>query len=102
MKFLVTLTAAGGRTFPDFQPYIVAEEKRVWELYSAGVIREMYLQLEPMRVSLIFEGADRAEVERQVGTLPMVQAQMLRIDIAELGPWKLLESLFEEQHKLWK
>lgn len=102
MKFLVTLTAAGGRTMPDFQPYIVAEEKRVWAMYTAGVIREMYLQLEPMRVSLICEAADRAQMEQHIRTLPMVEADMLNIDIAELGPWRLLETLFEEQHRLWK
>jgi hypothetical protein len=102
MKFLVTLTAAGGRTMPDFQPYIVPEEKQVWALYSAGVIREMYVQLEPMRVMFICEAADRTEMDKHVASLPMVKAGMLNIDIAEMGPWRLLESLFEEQHKIWR
>ena len=99
MKYLALLTPAAGRSMADFQPHLVAEEKVVWAMYAAGTVRELYFQPDPLRVSLVFEAADAAEVKAHLATLPMIGAGLLDADITALGPWQMFEQLFDPAHK---
>lgn len=94
MKFIALLTPRAGKTEVDFLDLRLAEERRVWELYSGGVIREMHFQPQPLRVALQFE-ADGAEVvHRHLATLPMVDAGLFDVDVMQLGPWLPFAALF--------
>ena len=99
MKILALLTPAEGASPGDFGPYFVAEEKAVWALYKAGTLRELYFQPEPVAVSLVFEGATKAEVRAAIDGFPMVKAGLLDIQLVALGPWVPLEALFEPAHR---
>ena len=99
MKYLALLTPVAGRSMGDFQPHILAEEKVVWAMYAAGVIRELYFQPEPLRVSLVFEATGNAQVEAHLATLPMIKAGLLAADVIALGPWLMFEELFDPANK---
>ena len=44
MKILAMEREVSGLTAADCQPYRQAEAARAWELYQAGVIRELYFR----------------------------------------------------------
>ncbi len=98
MKILAQLTPKPGRSPADFQPYLVAEEKAVWGAYREGWLREMYLQPEPLTVSLVFELPSTAELEARLQAFPIVAAGLLDVRLVGLGPWLPLEALFDPAH----
>jgi len=98
MKILALLTPAAGKTPADFGPLVVAEEKAAWAAYRAGTIRDLYVQPEPLTVSLVFEAADHAAVEAALKAFPMVAAGLLDTRLVTLGPWTMLEALFDKAH----
>lgn len=94
MKILLLLTPKPDAGPDEFKPLVVPEEKAVWPLYTAGVIREMYFQPEPTRVALVFEAANKDEVRTHIAAFPMVKAGLFDVDLIELGPWRQIEALF--------
>ncbi len=98
MKILALLTPAAGKTPADFGPLVVAEERAAWAAYRAGTIRELHFQPEPLTVSLVFEAASQGEVETALKAFPMVKAGLLDIRLVTLGPWTMLETLFDKAH----
>ena len=95
MKIMVQLTTVQGADRAAFNPLLVPEEQILWAAYRQGVLREWYFQPEPLVVTLIYEAANSAEVERQIDALPMVQAGLLDRRIVMLGPWVPLEVMFD-------
>jgi len=95
MKIMALLTMAAGADRAAFGPLLVPEEQVLWAAYRTGSLREWYFQPEPLTVTLIYEAADTAAVERQVDALPMVQAGLLDRQVVTLGPWIPLEVMFD-------
>jgi muconolactone delta-isomerase len=56
----------------DFGPYLAAEARRVWELYQAGVIRELYFRGDRSEAVLVLECADVDEAHAVLASLPLV------------------------------
>ncbi len=94
MKFIALLTPRPGRRQDQFLRLSVDEERRVWQLYTRDVIRQMYFQPEPLRVSLEFEADSSEAVHEHLASLPMVEADLFHIDVVRLGPWLPLTALF--------
>lgn len=94
MKFLVLLTPVAGREPAEFKPYAVAEMQAVWHDYKAGALREIYFSSSPLIVSAIYETSARNELETLVARLPMVEADLLSVQIIEMGPMHAFEVLF--------
>ncbi|QEE43474.1 hypothetical protein FVA81_02195 (plasmid) [Rhizobium sp. WL3] len=97
MKYFALLTPSPGKTADDFLPLRLLEERRVWQLYCADVIREMHFQPEPLRVALQFE-CDRADtVHLHLATLPMVAEGLFEVDLMQMGPWLPFAALFSPE-----
>jgi muconolactone delta-isomerase len=79
-----------------FTPELRAEEARqAWNLYQAGVIRELYFHAaEPMAV-IVMECADVAEAGAALETLPMVSAGLIEFDVLPLRAYPGFARLFE-------
>ena len=97
MRYLILLNPKPHATEAEFRQHSLEEEKRVWALYSSGVIREMYFQPGPVRVALVLEADSEATVRSHVDSFPMVQAGLFDIDMMQLGPWLPLAILFGPQ-----
>lgn len=75
-------------------PLLVAEAARAWELYQAGVIREMYFHQDRRRAVLLLECDDAAAAEAALKTLPLVAAGLIAFEIIPLMPYPGFARLF--------
>jgi len=100
MKILAIERELAGAEGEDFRPHMRAEAERGWELYLAGVIREMYFHKELHSAVFILECADEKEAGEVLATLPLVKAGLIAFDTIPLVPYPGFSRLFskEEPH----
>jgi hypothetical protein len=94
MKILAFERELGGATKEMFHAYAQAEAARVWELYQADVIREVYFHAERDVAILVLECVDIASAQEQLGTLPFVRSGLIVFDLIPLKPYPGFERLF--------
>jgi hypothetical protein len=99
MKHLVILRPSPKADMSQLLALQLPEEREVWRLYTADVIRAMHWSGDPqnpasIKVVLELETATTAATTSAIGGLPMVAAGVLIPEIIPLGPWKPLEILF--------
>ncbi|RJP81748.1 MAG: superoxide dismutase [Candidatus Zixiibacteriota bacterium] len=78
----------------DFAPHAKPEAARVWELYQAGIVREMYFRADRSAAVLVLECADIVEARAALASLPMVQAGLIEFEIIPLAPYPGFARLF--------
>lgn len=65
-----------------------AETARVRELYTAGVLRQIWKRGDLAGAAILWEAASVAEVEAAIASLPMAQAGLLEmVALAPLEPY---------------
>ena len=94
MKILALEKEVPAVSAKQFQLYLQAEARRVWELYKAGIIREMYFRKEKTEAVLVLECASTAEAREVLSTLPLVRESLIDFDLIPLVPYPGLERLF--------
>lgn len=94
MKILALEQEVPGVTAGQFPPHLQAEARRVWDLYKAGVIREMYFRQEKTDAVLVLECASVAEAWEALETLPLVREKLIDFELIPLTPYPGLERLF--------
>jgi muconolactone delta-isomerase len=98
MKILAMEKEMPGVTADRFTPHLKkAEAARVWELYQAGVFRELYFRQDRSDAVLMLECADVAEANRVLDTLPLVKEGLITFDIIPLMPYPGFSRLFAEE-----
>jgi hypothetical protein len=84
-----------GVTGEEFKPHLKEEEAaRVWELYQAGLFRELYFRQDQPSAVLVLECADIEEANAVLNTLPLVKAGLIAFDIIQLIPYPGFSRLF--------
>jgi muconolactone delta-isomerase len=99
MKILAMEKEVPGTEEAAFKLHLQPEAARVWELYQAGVLREMYFRADWPGAVLILECADAGEAEDVLSTLPLVQAGLITFDIIALVPYPGLARLFAREEQ---
>jgi hypothetical protein len=93
MKILALISVKGG-VFPEqLKSELPAELNGSWQLYLAGVIREVYLTQTPTRVVFVLEANDLSDARQRLGSLPLVAKGLFEVDLHELRPfanWAML------------
>jgi muconolactone delta-isomerase len=79
----------------EFRPHLKAEAARAWELYQAGIIREIYFRADTSEAVLILECANVSEADAVLATLPLVKAGLITFEIIPLRPYPGFARLFE-------
>lgn len=97
MKILAIEKELPGLTGEDFKPLLAQEANKAWELYQAGVIRELYFRQDEPSAILILECKDASEARDVLDTLPLVKAKLITFDIIPLVPYPGFSRLFEVQ-----
>jgi muconolactone delta-isomerase len=97
MKILALERELPGATAEAFRPHLIAEARRAWELYQAGVFREMYFRADETVAVLMLECADVDEARAVLNTLPLVQAGLIAFDVWPLIPYPGFARLFGEK-----
>ena len=94
MKILALEKEMPDVTAEDFRPHVEAEAARAWELYQAGVIRELYFRGDRPVAVLVLECADAREARQMLATLPLVKAGLITFEIIPLAPYPGFARLF--------
>ena len=84
-------------TAEQFRPYLKAEARRAWELYQAGLLRELYFHRDRHTAVLVLECAEEGEARAALDSLPLVQAGLIRFDLLPLIPYPGFSRLFAEE-----
>jgi len=100
MKILAIERETPGVTAEEFRPHLKAEAARVWELYQAGVFRELYFDRDRHSAVLMLECEDVDQAHRALGTLPLVNAGLITFDIIPLMPYPGFSRLFAQGTQL--
>ncbi len=94
MKILAIERELPGATAEAFRPHLKAEARRVWELYQAGVVRELYFRADEHVAVLMLECEDADAARAVLDTLPLVQAGLITFDVWPLIPYSGFARLF--------
>jgi muconolactone delta-isomerase len=98
MKILAIEKEISDVTADQFTPHLKkAEAARVWELYQAGVFRELYFRQDRPDAVLILECADVAEASQVLNTLPLAREELIAFDIIPLIPYPGFSRLFAKE-----
>lgn len=85
---------------PDIQadqylPYLKPEAARAWELYQAGVLRELYFRADRREAVLLMECDTLQEAKEALASLPLVEAGLITFEVIPLVPYPGFSRLFE-------
>jgi hypothetical protein len=94
MKILALEQEIPGTKNEDFTPHLKAEAVRVWELYQAGVLRELYFRQDRSEAVLVLECASVEEAHDALNSLPLVKEGLITFDVIPLVPYPGFARLF--------
>lgn len=94
MKILAFEIESPDATASQFALHLKAEAYRAWELYQAGVIRELYFRQDQHTAVLVLECASLEEAQQALATLPLVQAGLISFEVIPLVPYPGFARLF--------
>jgi hypothetical protein len=97
MRILALEREMPGTAGEAFKPHLKAEATRVWELYLAGVLREIYFRDDQPTAVLLLECADVEEANNVLGTLPLVREGLIAFDVIPLKPYPGFARLFAQE-----
>lgn len=97
MKILAIEKEIPGFTEEDFKPHLRAEAARVWDLYQAGVFRELYFRQDWPGAVVVLECADAEEANAVLNTLPLAKEGLIAFDVIPLAPYPGFARLFAEE-----
>jgi len=98
MRILAMEQDVPGVQNEDFTPEIKrAEAIRAWELYLAGVFRELYFRQDRSTAVLLLECASIEEAWAALDSLPLVQAGLIAFEVIPLAPYPGFSRLFTSQ-----
>jgi hypothetical protein len=97
MKILAIEREIAGVTAEQFQPLLKPEAARAWDLYQAGVIRELNFHRDEHYAVLALECASLEEAQAALDSLPLVRAGLIRFEYLPLIPYPGFARLFESK-----
>lgn len=75
---------------------LLAEAQRAWELYQAGIIRELYFRADCDEAVLVLECTDVAAARSVLDTLPLVREGLIGFELIPLGAYPGFARLFSK------
>jgi hypothetical protein len=97
MKILAIERGVPSTTAEHFKPHLRTEAIKVWELYQAGEIRELYFDRDKHSAVLILECSETEEARQMLDTLPLVKAGLITFEVIALTPYPGFSRLFVER-----
>jgi hypothetical protein len=94
MKILAIEKELPGATPEAFRVHARAEAARAWELYQAGVIRELYFCADRSIAVLVLECSGIEDAQAILATLPLVQQGLIAFDLYPLVAYPGFARLF--------
>jgi muconolactone delta-isomerase len=95
MRILAVERSIPGVVGAQFTPeLLVAEARRVWELYQAGTVRESYFRTDESSAVLMLECVDVSAAHEALASLPLVAAGLIEFEILPLRAYSGFGRLF--------
>ncbi len=99
MKLLAIDHMLPGATPELIRQHLLAEARHVWELHSAGIVREVYSRADRPGTVLMLEAHDEEDARRVLESFPLARAGLVAFDIVPLAAFRSLELLFEGEDR---
>lgn len=99
MKLICSLLAQSTALPDRFMAFEEPESKRVWELYTAGILKEIYLRTDAIGAVIVLECSSQAEAESAINSLPMVKAGLFNVNYMQLGEWTQMTRMLNEHQQ---
>jgi hypothetical protein len=96
MKILALEQELPGATPEAFQQHAQAEARRAWELYQAGLIRELYFRVDQSTAVLVLECDSINEAAMVLAELPFVRAGLITFELIPLTAYPGFARLFQK------
>jgi hypothetical protein len=94
VKILAIEKDVPGVKSEDFKSHLKAEAAKAWELYQAGVIRELYFRQDRPSAILFLECVNVEEAVQVLGTLPLVKEGLIAFEVIPLVAYPGFARLF--------
>jgi len=94
MKILALEKEVANVSGDAFHRYLKAEAFKLWELYQAGVIREIYFRGDVRRAVLMLECGRPEEALQVLDSLPLVREGLISFEILPLIAYSGFSRLF--------
>lgn len=94
MKILAIEKDVPGVTAEQCSPYLREEAVRTWDLYQAGVLRELYFRADRSSAVLVLECPDLKTANRVLESLPLVREGLIDFEVIPLAPYPGFARLF--------
>lgn len=97
MKILAMEHELPGAAADAFERYKAEEARKVWDLYQAGVFRELYFRADRNEAVLVLECASVEEAQEILSTLPFVQNRLIAFEVIPLKAYSGFKRLFSNE-----
>ena len=97
MKILALEHELPGAATEAFERYKAAEARKVWDLYQAGVFRELYFRADRNEAVLVLECESVEEAREILSTLPFVQNRLIAFEVIPLKAYPGFNRLFSNE-----
>lgn len=98
MKILVLAKRHGETPVEEMRPHFAAEVQAIWDLYTEGICREFYTRADQPGAAILFvEAASVESAKKALARLPLVERNLIDLDLIPLAPFTNLEHLFENK-----
>ena len=96
MKIIVLAKRRENVSLEQMRPHFKAEVEAVWQLYTQGIVREFYTRADNGGPAILTVETDSVEAaQKALAALPLVEMQMLDLELVPLAPFTGLTHLFE-------
>lgn len=94
MKILAMENEIPGVKPEQFSQHLKNEAKKLWDLYQAGVIRELFFRKDRSEAILLMECVSIEEARLVLDSLPLVHEGIISFDVIALIPYPGFSRLF--------
>lgn len=99
MKLICSLLAKSTAPPDRFMSYEKAESEQVWKLYTAGLLKEIYLRTDVIGAVIIMQCDSKVEAENAINSLPMVKAGLFDVSYMTLSEWPEMTRMLHEHQQ---
>jgi muconolactone delta-isomerase len=97
MKILALEHEVPGAATEAFERHKAEEARKVWDLYQAGVFRELYFRADRNEAILILECESVEEAQEILSTMPFVQHRLIAFEVIPLKAYPGFKRLFSNE-----
>ncbi len=96
MKILVLAQRHTDVSLDQMRPHFKSEIEAVWRLYTQGIVREFYTRADNGGPAILTVEAETIEAaQKALAGLPLVEKNMIDLDLIPLAPFNNLNLLFQ-------